>query len=106
MAGGPNDETTLRWVRVVLLVLTTAGGGFGVSQGVDLFNAKAWQEANVEKLMEAERLSDRLLQCRAKVDAFEQQNAMLIDLVNRLQSARHESEGRRPGPLPALPRME
>lgn len=109
MAGGPNDEATLRWVRVVLLVLTTAGGGFGVSQGVDLFNAKAWQEANVEKLMEAERMQDRLLQCRAKVDAYEKQNEMLIGLVNRMQAAKVDAEsdhGREPGPLPALPRLE
>lgn len=109
MAGGPNEEATLRWLRVVLLVLTTAGGGFGVSQGVDLFNAKAWQEANVEKLMEAERMQDRLLQCRAKVDAYAKQNEMLIGLVNRMQAARSGEDadhGREPGPLPALPRLE
>lgn len=106
MAGTAADDAAARWIRIVLLIVTATGGGFGAAQGVDLFGAKEWQQANVEKLMEAERLSDRLLQCRAKVDAFEQQNAMLIDLVNRLQSARHEGEGRRPGPLPALPRME
>lgn len=112
MAGGPSDDSVMRWVRVILLVVATTGGGFGVSQGVDLFNAKAWQDANVQKLLEAERMQDRLLQCRAKTDAYEKQNEMLIALVARLQDdhdgiARgHGASVEPPHTLPPLPDLE
>lgn len=109
MAGAPNEDATIRWIRIGLLLLATTGGGFGAAQGVDLFGAKQWQEENVEKLLEAERAADRLLQCRAKVDAYERQNEMLIQLVDRMQTSKEATphpRGRAPGPLPELPRLE
>ncbi len=101
-----DDAAIGRWVRILLIAAATGGGGFSISQGVDLFNAKAWQDANVQRLMEAERTQDRLTQCRAKVDAYEEQNRMLVELIDRMQeqkSPRPHGSGRE---LPDLPRIE
>lgn len=101
-----DDAAIGRWVRILLIAAATGGGGFSISQGVDLFNAKAWQDANVQRLMEAERTQDRLTQCKAKVDAYEQQNQILIELVSRLQERRDGHPGGRHGDLPDLPTIE